>query len=507
MLEEHGVVEKYDVVVIGGGINGVGIATDASGRGLRVLLCEKDDLAQHTSSSSSKLIHGGLRYLEQGAFRLVHESLAEREVLLMKAPHLVHPMRFVLPHQPHLRPAWLIRIGLFCYDYLSRRKTLAKSRFIRFDPKTNPLKAEIVQGFEYADCCVDDARLVILNAVQARENGADILTATKCIAAERKAGYWLVRLENNKKQIVEVKCKALINAAGPWVAKVIEDQIKENSPYSLRLVQGSHIILPQIYTENHAFIFQNIDQRVIFAIPYLNKYTLIGTTDREYFADPDHVEIHKDEILYLLDVSNRYFRKQHEADQVIHSFSGLRALADDAHLQPSTITRDYKITLSIDQDRQLPLFSVFGGKLTTYRKLSEQVLTQLGEFFPQMGPSWTEHQVLPGAEQWNGVEDLVYQICQQLPQISPQLAKRWALSYGTRIWQILHGASNSIELGAMLAPDLYAAEVDYLVAYEWAKNSEDILWRRTKLGLQFGPVEIARLDHYLASLSSETEQN
>lgn len=506
MSEEYEVIPSYDVVVIGGGINGVGIATDASGRGLSVLLCEKDDLAQHTSSASSKLIHGGLRYLEQGAFRLVRESLTEREILLRKAPHLVQPMRFIMPHQPHLRAAWLIRTGLFFYDHLAKRKKLPASRFMRFDPQHSSLQEHISQGFEYSDCCVDDARLVVLNALQARENGAEILTSTRCIAAQRRIDHWLVRLENSKGEF-EIKAKALVNAAGPWVAAVIENQIQEKTPHQLRLIQGSHIVLPRIYTEKHAFIFQNIDRRVIFAIPYLEKYTLVGTTDREYFADPHQVQIHPDEIDYLLEVSNRYFKKQHTEEQIVHSFSGLRALPDDAHDRPSTVTRDYQITLSLDQHRQLPLLSVFGGKLTTYRKLAEQALTQLSEFFPEMGESWTAEQVLPGAEQWTSLDDLMVQIRQQLPHISLQLARRWALAYGTRIWKILHGAQSTAQLGALLAPDLYAAEVDYLVAYEWAKTSQDILWRRTKLGLQFSQADIVRLEHYLESLGLEMQQN
>lgn len=505
MSEERELVQNYDVVVIGGGINGAGIAADASGRGLRVLLCEKDDLAQHTSSASSKLIHGGLRYLEQGAFRLVRESLAEREVLLTKAPHLVQPMRFIMPHQPHLRAAWLIRTGLFFYDHLAKRKSLLASKFIRFDPEHSPLNQNILQGFEYSDCCVDDARLVVLNAIQARENGADILTLTRCIAAQRKTNHWLIRLENHTGEF-EVHARAIVNAAGPWVASFIEQQIQEKTPHQLRLIQGSHIVLPKIYAEEHAYIFQNIDQRVIFAIPYLAKYTLIGTTDREYAGEPDQVKINEDEIQYLLEVSNRYFRKQHTSEHIVHSFSGLRALPNDASDRPSTVTRDYRITLSVDQHRQLPLLSVFGGKLTTYRKLAEHVLDQLSEFFPKMGPNWTANQVLPGAEQWSGLDELVAEICQQLPHISPQLARRWAQAYGTRIWQILRSAHSTAQLGAMLAPDLYAAEVDYLVAYEWAKTSEDILWRRSKLGLQLGQTEVARLELYLASLGGETKQ-
>lgn len=500
MSEKHDDTQLYDIFIIGGGINGTGIAADASGRGLRVLLCEKDDLAQHTSSASSKLIHGGLRYLEHKEFRLVRESLAEREVLLNKAPHLVRPMRFVMPHQPHLRAAWLIRTGLFLYDHLATRKNLAASTSVQFSPIISPLKSHITRGFEYSDCCVDDARLVVLNALQAKENGAEILTQTVCISACRKTDYWLLRVKNATGEF-EVKSKALINAAGPWVADIIEKQLKLKTPHQVRLVQGSHIIVPRLYNAEHAFIFQNADQRVVFAIPYLEQFTLIGTTDREFFEDPDQVQIHDDEIDYLLDISNQYFKKQMTRADIISSFSGVRALPDDEHEQASAITRDYRLSLNVDDRQKLPLLSVFGGKLTTYRKLAESALLHLADFFPNMGAPWTENRRLPGAEQWTSLEDLILQIRQQLPDIPVKLARRWAMSYGVRVWQMLDGAVSLEDLGQLIAHDLYAAEVDYLVTYEWARSSRDILWRRTKLGLWFLTEDIERLEQYLAARS------
>lgn len=497
MIEKQNAIRCYDVVVIGGGINGVGIATDAAGRGLDVLLCEKDDLAQHTSSASSKLIHGGLRYLEHKEFRLVRESLAEREVLLAKAPHLVRPMRFIMPHQAHLRPAWLIRTGLFFYDYLATRKTLAGSHSVKFTPLDSPLKADITQGFEYSDCCVDDARLVVLNALQAQENGADILTQTQCIAAQRQQEYWLIKLKNAHTEF-EVRAKALVNATGAWVADFIQDQVQGQSPYRVRLIQGSHIVLPKIYAEENAFIFQNSDQRIVFAIPYLGQYTLIGTTDREYTGQPEQVHIHDDEIDYLLTIANQYFKQQHSHQDIVSSFSGVRALFDDQHDRPSAITRDYRLALAVDERQQLPLLSVFGGKLTTYRKLAEAALSQLSAFFPEMKAPWTAQSVLPGAEQWESFAALVAQLQQRLTDVPTALAQRWASAYGTRVWNMLGQARSMDDLGVLIGANLYQVEVDYLLEHEWAKNTQDILWRRSKLGLQFSGKELAQLDLYLA---------
>ena len=490
-------IKIYDMVIIGGGINGTGIAADAAGRGLSVYLCEKDDLANHTSSASSKLIHGGLRYLEHKAFRLVREALAEREVLLNKAPHLIKAMRFIMPHRPHLRPAWLIRTGLFFYDHLGKRKKLAGSRFISLANAESPLKAEITQGFEYSDCTVDDSRLVVLNAMQAREKGADIQTRTCCIAAQREADYWLIKLENQQ-GIFQIKAKALVNAAGAWVAQFIQTQLKLQSPYKMRLIQGSHIIVPRLQQDDRAFILQNEDQRIVFVIPYLDQYSLIGTTDREYSADPANVVISHQEIDYLLKVSNDHFKTQLNRTDIISCYSGVRPLYDDASDNPSTITRDYILALSSEQ--QLPLLSVFGGKITTYRKLAEAALEQLQVFFPKMTGAWTATEVLPGAENLNHLEDLVFEIQHQIADVPLQLAQRWANAYGTRVWRMLNQANSLHDLGHDFGHGLYAKEVDYLVEVEWGMCSDDILWRRSKLGLLFSQSEIVNLDEYLVKL-------
>ena len=499
----------YDVVVIGGGINGVGIAVDAAGRGLSVFLCEKDDLASHTSSASSKLIHGGLRYLEHKEFRLVREALAEREVLLAKAPHLIRPMRFILPHRPHLRPAWLIRTGLFFYDYLGKREHLAGSKLLDFDPVAGPLKPEIKRGFEYSDCAVDDARLVVLNAVQAAEKAATIQTRTRFISANREQGFWSLQCENQQGGF-QLQAKALVNAAGPWAVDVIKDQLQLSSPYSIRLIQGSHIVVPRIYSGEKAYILQNEDQRIVFAIPYLQDYTLIGTTDREYHGDPNHVVITAEEVDYLLNVTNTHFKTQLCADAIISSFSGLRPLCDDESDNPAAITRDYTLALSKGLLGEAPLLSVFGGKLTTYRKLAEAAMHELKPYFPKMTSSWTEKSALPGAEGLEGiadVEQLVLQLSQQISDLPVSLAQRWAHGYGTRIWLLLDGHVQRMEqLGQDFGHGLYAIEVEYLVAREWAVTSEDILWRRSKLGLKFKANEIAALDVFLAELHRKRMQ-
>lgn len=487
----------YDVFVVGGGINGVGVAVDAVGRGLSVFLCEKDDLASHTSSASSKLIHGGLRYLEHKEFRLVREALAEREILLAKAPHIIRPLRFIMPHQPHLRPAWLIRTGLFFYDHLGKREKLAASKHITFDAATSPLKAEITQGFEYSDCAVDDARLVVLNAIQARERGAHIATQTRCTSAYRENGLWVIHLENTQGSYT-VQAKALVNAAGPWVAQFIQQNLKQKSPYGLRLIQGSHIVVSKIYAGDKAFILQNDDHRIVFAIPYLDQYTLIGTTDHEYQGDLNKVAITQPEMDYLLDVYNDHFKHQLGPQDILYTYSGVRSLCDDESDNPSVITRDY--TLALSQEQDAPLLSVFGGKLTTYRKLAESAMTHLQPFFPTMKKSWTEKALLPGAENLVSVELLIQQILQAVQDVSVQLASRWAHAYGSRVWIFLNNISMLHELGQDFGHGLYAQEVDYLVNQEWAIKSSDILWRRSKLGLEFTETEIQVLDEYLLEL-------
>lgn len=492
--------EVYDLAVVGGGINGAGIAADAAGRGLSVFLCEQHDLASHTSSASSKLIHGGLRYLEHYEFRLVREALAEREVLLAKAPHIVHPLRFVLPHRPHLRPAWMIRAGLFLYDHLGKREKLPPSRGLRFGIDS-PLKAEIARGFEYSDCWVDDARLVVLNAMAAREHGGHIHPQTRCVSARRSKGLWHLHLERRDGSLYSVRARALVNAAGPWVDRFLRDELRQKPPYGIRLIQGSHLIVPRLYEGEQAYILQNEDRRIVFAIPYLRQFTLIGTTDREYQGDPAAIRISEAETDYLLDVVNAHFKRQLGRQDILHSFSGVRPLCDDESDDPSAVTRDY--TLALDNTPgEAPLLSVFGGKLTTYRKLAEAALEQLAPHFAGvMKPRWTASAPLPGGEAMTTVEELAVQLMERLRQLDPALARRWAGAYGSRIWTLLDGAHNLSELGEHLGAGLYAREVEYLVREEWAHDADDILWRRTKLGLFLNARQRERLEQFLRSES------
>ena len=491
--------EVYDVAVIGGGINGVGIAADAAGRGLSVFLCEKDDLASHTSSASSKLIHGGLRYLEHYEFRLVREALAEREVLLAKAPHIVKPMRFVLPHRPHLRPAWMIRAGLFLYDNLGKREKLAGSVSLKFGADS-PLKPEITKGFEYSDCWVDDARLVVLNAMSARENGAHIHTQTRCVGAQRSKGLWELNFERANGSLFSIRAKALVNAAGPWVAKFIKEDLKLDSPYGIRLIQGSHLIVPKLYDAPNAFILQNEDQRIVFTIPYLDQFTIIGTTDREYTGDPAKVSITEAETDYLLQVVNSHFKQQLSRDDILRTYSGVRPLCNDESDNPSAVTRDYTLALSGAAD-EAPLLSVFGGKLTTYRKLAESAMAQLTPFFTQIKPSWTAKAALPGGEDMTTPQALSAALISKHNWLDAAIAKRWAITYGSRSWQLLEGVQSLSEMGEHIGSGLYTREVDYLCRQEWALDAQDILWRRTKLGLFTTAAEQERLAHYMASLN------
>ncbi|MNO54029.1 Aerobic glycerol-3-phosphate dehydrogenase [compost metagenome] len=493
--------ELYDVAVIGGGINGAGIAADAAGRGLSVFLCEQDDLARHTSSASSKLIHGGLRYLEHYEFRLVREALAEREVLLAKAPHIVRPLRFVLPHRSHLRPAWMIRAGLFLYDHLGKREKLPGSRSLRFDSRS-PLMAEIRRGFEYSDCWVDDARLVVLNAMAAREHGAEVRTRTRCVSASRQQDHWCLQLEHADGSRFTVRAKALVNAAGPWVARFIETGLEQKAPYGIRLIQGSHLIVPRLYEGEHAYILQNEDRRIVFVIPYLGRFTLVGTTDREYQGDPAKVRISDQETDYLLSVVNRHFKHQLSRDSVLHSYSGVRPLCNDESDDPSAVTRDYTLALS-GAAGEPPLLSVFGGKLTTYRKLAEAALELLKPCFPLMGRPWTATMPLPGGEQMSDSHTLAEQLRERHAWIAPELARRWATTYGSRTWGLLEGVSGPADLGEHFGASLHAREVDYLCQQEWACEAEDILWRRTKLGLFLSSQEQEHLRAYLQSMSRQ----
>ena len=478
-------MKVYDLVVIGGGINGTGIAADAAGRGLKVLLCEQNDLASATSSSSSKLIHGGLRYLEQYEFRLVREALAEREVLIKKAPHIINPLRFRLPHQPHLRPAWMIRAGLFLYDHLSKRVTLEGSHGIRFD-SNSPLdgNANITQGFEYSDAWVDDARLVVLSAIDARNRQADIRTRTRCTKAERLKDTWQVTLlDTFSQQTKQVQCRALVNASGPWVNHLFKDAIQKPSPKGIRLVRGSHIITPKLHDQPEAYILQNNDNRIVFVIPYEEDFSLVGTTDVEHTSSLDSIEISDEETDYLLTVINGYFQKKTVREDIISSYSGVRPLLDDDADNPQAVTRDYTLELDAEADRP-PLLSIFGGKITTYRKLAENVVDKLAPFFPKAGPAWTDTAPLAGGD-FTDRASLQAKLKEQYPWLADALCARLTRSYGTFAYKILGDATSTTDLGMWIGEDFYERELKYLVEQEWACTTEDVLWRRTKFGLRF----------------------
>lgn len=490
----------YDLVVIGGGIHGCGIAADAAGRGLKVLLCEQDDLAQYTSSASSKLIHGGLRYLEQKDFGLVRSSLHERELLLRRAPHLVEPLRFILPYRPHLRAAWLIRAGLYLYDFLAGSPAHAASKKLLIDPATSPLQNDVVRAFEYTDCRTDDARLVVLNAILASEQGASILTRTRCVSAQRDLNSWQIMLEGQQ-GLYQIQAQALVNAAGPWVNQVIQDRLKLTSPVALRYVQGSHIVVSKLYTESQAYILQNEDQRVIFVTPYLNDFSLIGTTDYEYTGDPAQAAMSAEECDYLLSSVNQYFKKQLTVSDIVYSFAGVRVLVKDHAAQLSQNSRDYLIHMELYgrdlNHAAMPLISVFSGKLTTYRRLSEQVVDKLRAYFPFMGAKWTTHAPLAGAEGFVSHAQLVQNLMNAVQGLPLGLAQRWSVAYGTRIWRLLGQCRDYAEMGEDFGAGLHALEVMYLLQHEWAQTAEDVLWRRTHLGIFYSETQTRHLQHFI----------
>ncbi|SCK18377.1 glycerol-3-phosphate dehydrogenase [Vogesella sp. LIG4] len=490
-------MESFDLLVIGGGINGAGIARDAAGRGLKVLLCEKDDLAAHTSSASTKLIHGGLRYLEYYEFGLVRKALQERELLLDAAPHIMWPLRFVMPHDAEQRPAWLIRCGLFLYDHLARRKRLAGSQRIRFDrhPAGAPLQGRYQQGFVYSDGWVNDARLVVLNAMDAAEHGASIRTRTACVAARRSGEQWLCTLQDEHGQR-EVSARAVVNAAGPWVQQLLGGVIHAPASKAIRLVKGSHIIVKKLFDHPYAYIFQNPDQRIIFAIPYEQDFTLIGTTDVDFHGDANQVAIDGDEIAYLCAMSNRYFERQISPADVVATYSGVRPLLDDEHSSASGVTRDYALELDTDG---APLLSVFGGKITTYRKLAEQVMDQLAPLLGNNRPGWTAGSALPGGDLPDANFDAFLAKLQQAkPWLPATLAARLARAYGSRVHALLGDASSLAALGREIQPGLYEAELHYLVEKEWAHSADDILWRRSKLRLHLPAGADAAVEAWLA---------
>lgn len=479
--------KPYDILIIGGGINGCGIARDAAGRGLKVLLVEKDDLAAHTSSASSKLIHGGLRYLEHYEFRLVREALAEREVLLAAAPHIIWPMTFVLPHDPSMRPSWLIRLGLFLYDHIGGRRTLPGSRAVELSGMG--LLPGWRRGFTYADCWVDDARLVALCALDAAERGAEIATRTACLSARRGEGLWQAALSDGR----NVAARALVNAAGPWAGQVLHRVTGTRNASPVRLVKGSHIVLPRLYPGDHAFILQNDDRRIVFAIPYEGRFTLVGTTDVPVEGEPGAAAIDAAERDYLLRVVERYFGGGHGAGDVVWSYSGLRPLFDDGSADPSAVTRDYVLELEAGEG-QAALLSVFGGKITTFRRLAEEALGRLRPLIGG-GGDWTRTAVLPGGD-IGDFATFAAEMARRYPFL-PQIG-RLARAYGSRAARFLDGARHAADLGEDYGGGLTEAEVDYLVRNEWARTAEDVLWRRSKLGLHVPAGTAARLAERLA---------
>ena len=488
--------ERVDLLVVGGGINGAGIARDAAGWGLSVLLVEQDDLASHTSRWSSKLIHGGLRYLEYYEFRLVREALIEREVLLRAAPHIVWPLTFVLPHSPEQRPAWLVRLGLLLYDHLGGRKILPASTAVDLSAPSSygaPLKPWVKRGFTYADCWVEDSRLVVLNAMDAAARGARIHTRTRCEHARRDGDGWIADLIQRNGQRRQVRARALVNAAGPWVSSFLSQSLGVSSAKRVRLIKGSHIVVPRLYGGEHPYILQNDDKRIVFVIPFEGAFSLIGTTDVPYNGDPAHVAITPDETEYLCRVVNRYFRREIGPDDVVWSYAGVRPLYDDASGDASAVTRDYVFDLD-PGDGLGSLLSVFGGKITTYRKLAEHALAKLQPVMGFADGPWTATAPLPGGDIPDADFGAFHAEAQRrLRWLPAPLLRRWARAYGTRLAAIVGNADRLEDLGPDYGGGLHEAEVAYLVEHEWARTAEDVLWRRSRLGLHVGEDTVARL--------------
>lgn len=498
------------MVVIGGGINGCGIARDAAGRGLSVALFEQNDLGSGTSSWSTKLIHGGLRYLEHYEFRLVREALIEREVLLKLAPHIIWPLRFVLPHHKGLRPWWLLRLGLFLYDNLGGRKILPATTTLdlRSDGAGAPLKGDFVWAFEYSDCWVEDTRLVVLNAMDAAGRGAAILPRTRVISADRDGAFWRVTAENRDTgERRTVRAKALVNAAGPWVSSILNQVVRSNTRAKVRMVQGSHVVVRRMFEHDRAYIFQNADGRIIFAIPYEQDFTLIGTTDRDYTGDPADVKASEEEVLYLCAAASEYFSKPVTKADVVWTYSGVRPLYDDGASKAQEATRDYVLTLDAPENAA-PLLSVFGGKITTYRRLAEAALAKFGTLLPaevHAKAGWTATAHLPGGDFAPGEFDAVVARLQAAhPSAAPKTVRRLVRAYGTRAGMILRASDQP---GGMFGADLSEAEVEYLTVHEWAATAEDILWRRTKLGLRATPEDFRNLEEKMTArpLRQQTE--
>jgi glycerol-3-phosphate dehydrogenase len=493
--------DVFDIFVIGGGINGCGIARDAAGRGYSVALAEMDDFASGTSSRATKLIHGGLRYLEHYEFRLVRESLMEREVLWAMAPHIIWPMRFVLPfHKGGIRPAWLIRLGLFLYDHIGGRKLLPATRTLdmRRDPAAKPLKALFTKAFEYSDGWVDDARLVVLNAKDAALKGARIMTRSRVVSAEREGDLWSVSVEDITTGTISIfKARMLVNAAGPWVDVVLSGAVRKNNVHNVRLVQGSHIVVRKKFDDSRAYFFQNPDNRIIFAIPYETDFTLIGTTDNDFTGDPKNIQITEGEINYLCNAASEYFSEPVKPADVVWTYSGVRPLFDDGASKAQEATRDY--VLKIDgRDGEAQLLNVFGGKLTTYRRLGEHALEKIAGAIGVKGNPWTAKSVLPGGDfPATGYDAEVAKLKGRYPFLTERHARRLVRLYGTLAASLLGNAGQAEDLGRHFGADLYEVEVKWLMTQEWARHAEDILWRRTKLGLKLTPAEAAGLEEYM----------
>ncbi|QGM47306.1 glycerol-3-phosphate dehydrogenase [Methylocystis heyeri] len=491
----------YDLLIIGGGVNGCAIARDAAGRGLSVLLAEQGDLACATSSASTKLIHGGLRYLEQYEFRLVQEALSERELLLRAAPHIIRPLKFVLPHERGLRPAWMMRIGLLLYDYLAPRKRLERSQGVSLinNELGAPLRPSFQRGFTYADCWADDSRLVVANALSAREHGAEIRVGARFVSALRIRDRWIASVERGG-EVEDIEARIIVNAAGPYVSRVLDGSLHIKSRKHVRLVKGSHIVTRRLFAGDHAYLLQNPDRRIIFAIPYEQEFTLIGTTDVSYDEPAGPVSISGEEIEYLTDSVNRCFNHIISERDVVWSYSGLRPLFDDGAIEASVVTRDYAFDLDVEA---APALSVFGGKLTTARRLAEHALEQLTPFFPHLGPAWTRAAPLPGGD-IGDFPAFLAQLTREKPFLHPTVARRLAHAYGTRVWRLLGAAHAMSDLGEDYGCGLTTAELRYLVEEEWARCAEDVLWRRSKLGLHLTPAQQAAIAAALAQIVKET---
>ncbi|THK35111.1 glycerol-3-phosphate dehydrogenase [Ensifer sp. MPMI2T] len=491
----------FDVFVIGGGINGCGIARDAVGRGYSVALAEMKDFASGTSSGSTKLIHGGLRYLEYYEFRLVREALMEREILWAMAPHVIWPMRFVLPfHRGGMRPAWLIRLGLFLYDHIGGRKLLPPTRTLDMtrDPAGLPLKRLFTKAFEYSDGWVNDARLVVLNARDAADRGARVMPRTRVISARRNDGHWAIETENMVTGTRStLRARMLVNATGPWVDRVLADAIGKNDVHNVRLVQGSHIVVRKKFDDPRAYFFQNPDGRIIFAIPYENDFTLIGTTDHDFDGNPAEAYINDAEIDYLCKAASEYFKDPVTRDDIVWTYSAVRPLFDDGASKAQEATRDYVLRLD-GQNGQAPLLNVFGGKLTTYRRLSESALEKIGEAIGVKGRKWTAESSLPGGDfPATGYDAEVASLKARYPFLAKSHARRLVRLYGTRAARLLGKAASEADLGRCFGADLYETEVNWLIEQEWARRAEDVLWRRTKLGLKLSLAEAAELEEYM----------